>query len=257
MVIGFIIPIAIIALIFTFRDQIKAFADDLGKEKSPEEVETQRATDERGALENTKRFILGEGTVDRLNAQSEANAIAINKFIADANKNLESNLTGINTTLVNAQKQLETFAQESQQTIATNVTQFQKDVDKNVSGIGAGISDIGASIFQFGADTRLNLENIFGGQAKPKPVATTQAFSPSSSNQFTVTSFSPSGVLKPNPTLKPKIITKQGATVDQSFLTPVETLEGQGSKVDIDKAEAIVQTDRATSSRFGGSGSRR
>lgn len=257
MVIGFILPIAIIGLLLIFRDQIKAFADDFSKDKTEEEIETQKEQDERGALENTKRFILGEGTVDRLNAQSEANSIAINKFIADANKNLESNLTGINTSLVNAQQQLETFAQESQQTIVSNVNQFQKDVDTNISGIGAGLEDIRSGIFQFGKDTRTNLENIFGGQAKPKPVAktisTTQPFSinPAIGN---ITNFNPDGTRKRttiNDIGKFKIITKEGSPVTTPTFTSVETLEGQGSKVDIDKAEMVVQTDRATSSRTG------
>jgi len=220
MVLPIIIGIAVIGLIVLFRDQIKAFADQSTKEKTTEEVERQKTIDERGAVQNTQAFLLGEKGLADLQATSEANKILIQKFISDANINLQSNITGVSNTLVEAEKNLTKFATESQETIVSNVNQFQKDVDKNISGIRE-------SIFQFGVDTRTNLENIFGGQKMPKAIATT---------------------VNPTPTLT----TKQGTTIpDLSFLTPVETLEGQGSKVEQEEAELVVKSDRFTSSRFG------
>jgi len=220
MVLPIIIGIAVIALLFTFRDQIKAFADQSLKEPTTEEVEQQTKIDERGAVQNTQAFLLGEKGLADLQASSEANKIAIAKFISDAQKNIDIGVMGVSQTLVQAEKNLSTFAKESQETIVSSVSQFQKDVDKNISGIGA-------SIFQFGVDTRTNLENIFGGQTMPKAIATT---------------------VSPTPILT----TKQGTAIpDLSFLTPVETLEGQGSKVDQEKAELVVKSDRFTSSRFG------
>jgi len=222
MVLGIIVIVALIGLALTFRNEIKdAFADF---RKEPTEQEVERT--ERGAVENTQAFILGEEGLANLKEQSAQNKIAIDKFISEAQANLTSNITGVSETLVQAQKNLETFAQESQANIVKTVDDSSKAFQTSISGIGENIN-------KFFADTSLNIQNIFGGQAVPKAVATTIPTSP-------------------------VLTTKQGTPViDLSFLTSVETLEGQGSKVETEEAEMIVQTDRVTSSRFGGSGSLR
>ena len=214
MVLPIIIGIAVIGLLITFREQIKAFADRSLKEKTPEEVEKQDRIDDRGAFANTQAFLLGEKGLADITAQSEANKLLIEKFITDSQKNIDQALTGVNESLVNAQKNLQTFADESKATIVTNVTQFQKDVDTNISGIGEGIT-------KFFEDSRLNLENIFGGQTTPKAVAT---------------SISP----------VQKITTKSGGTIDLSFIQSVEPISGQGSKITEEELEVKAITSRTS-----------
>jgi len=205
MVLALIPIIAIGALLVIFQEQIRNFLDDLRKPKTESEI----AQDERGAIENTKRFIFGEGTVDELNKQSEANKIAIDKFITQAQQNLQSNITGVNQTLVEAQQNLATFAEQSKQNITKNVNQFQIDVNKNVSGIGESFS-------QFVEDSRLNLTNIFGGQAKPKAIPT-----PAGSIQpLNLTQFAQQAQLPSLP--KPQITSRRGSIttakpVNQTF----------------------------------------
>lgn len=220
MVLPIIIGIAVIGLLFTFRDQIKAFADNINKEKTPQEVEKQTEIDERGAFANTQAFILGEKGLKDLQDQSEANKLLINKFITDAQANLAQIPTGVSNTLVEAQKNLQTFADESKATIVTNVTQFQKDVDKNISGIGE-------SVTKFFSDSALNIENFFGGQATPKAIAT---------------SISPTQ----------KLTTKSGGTIDLSFIQSVEPISGQGSKIEEEELEvkAIISRTEGRATRF-------
>jgi len=247
MVLPIIIGIAVIALLFTFKDQIKAFADRSLKEETVEEKEKQETIDERGAFANTQAFLLGEKGLADLQAQSEANKLLINKFITDSQMNIDQALTGVNETLVEAQKNLANFAQESKTTIVSNVNQFQKDVNKNVSGFGEGIA-------KFFEDSRINLENIFGGQAKPKPVATvfptTQPFSvnPSIAN---ITNFSPTGVkigtapINPIFTL-PKPITATTQTKEGKNIT-VELTEGAIPEKELEKKVITSRTSgRAT-----------
>ena len=219
MVLPIIIGIAVIALVVLFRDQIKAFADQSLKEKTPEEVEKQTKIDERGAFQNTQAFLLGEKGLADLTAQSEANKLLIEKFLSDSQMNIDQALTGVNETLVEAQKNLANFADESKATIVTNVTQFQKDVDKNIMGIGSGLEGIKSGIFQFGVDTRINLQNLFGGQATPKAIAT---------------SITPTQ----------KITTKSGGTIDLSFIQGVEPISGQGSKIEEEELEVKAITSR-------------
>jgi len=257
MVLPIIIGLALLALLFTFRDEIKAFAEGLGKPQTEEEI----AQDERGAIENTKRFIFGEGTIDELNRQSEQNKIAIDKFILDAQQNLQSNITGVNTTLIEAQKNLSTFAEQSKQTIQTNVNQFQIDVNKNVSGIGESFS-------QFIEDSRLNLTNIFGGQAKPKAIPT-----PAGSIQpLNLTQFAQQAQLPSLP--KPQITSRRGSittaqpvnqtfTVTKPVVTTIQTKTGTQFNVELTegavpekKLEVLsVQSRRAGLRSRGGFGS--
>ena len=220
MVLPIIIGIAVIALLFTFRDQIKAFADDLQKEKTTEEVAQEKVITERGAVANTQAFILGEKGLADLQATSEANKLLIEKFLTESQMNIDQALTGVNTSLVQAQKDLAKFAEESKTTIVTNVTQFQKDVDKNVLGIQEGID-------KFFSDSALNIQNFFGGQATPKAIAT---------------SISPTQ----------KITTKSGGTIDLSFLQGVEPISGQGSKIEEEELEVKAITSRTSgrSTRF-------
>jgi len=220
MVLPIIIGVAVIALVVLFRDQIKAFADKSLKEETVEEKEKQDKIDDRGAFANTQAFLLGEKGLAEITAQSEANKLLIDKFLADSQMNIDQALTGINTSLVQAQKDLSNFADQSKTTIVSNVNQFKKDVDKNVSGIGSGLDDIKQGIFQFGVDTRLNLEKIFGGQVTPKAIATTV-------------------------TQTPPITTKKGTPViDLSFLQGVEPISGQGSKVTEEELEVKAITSR-------------
>jgi len=240
MVLPIIIGIAVIGLLITFREQIKAFADRSLQEKTPEEVEKQTVIDERGAFANTQAFILGEKGLKDLQDQSEANKLLINKFITDAQANLAQIPTGVSNTLVEAQKNLQTFADESKATIVSNVNQFQQDVNKNISGIGEGIG-------KFFEDSRINLENIFGGQAKPKPVATVQPFSinPTFGN---ITNFSPTGVRIGNAPINPiftlpKPITATTQTKQGKNIT-VELSEGSVPEKEL---EVKVIQSRATS----------
>jgi len=219
MVLPIIIGIAVIALVVLFRDQIKAFADRSLKEKTPEEVQRETVITERGAFQNTQAFLLGEKGLADLTAQSEANKLLIEKFLSDSQMNIDQALTGVNETLVEAQKNLANFADESKATIVTNVTQFQKDVDKNIMGIGSGLEGIKSGIFQFGVDTRINLQNLFGGQATPKAIAT---------------SITPTQ----------KITTKSGGTIDLSFIQGVEPISGQGSKIEEEELEVKAITSR-------------
>jgi len=260
MVVGIIVIVALIGLVFTFQSQIKDAFADFRKPKTEQEVERM----ERGAVENTQAFILGEEGLANLKATSEANKIAIDKFISDSQRNIDLGIQGVNQTLVDSQKNLQKFAEESTETIAKNVNQFQKDVATNVSGIGEAIGQfgadvqtnvgiIGAGVSQFGADVQLNLQNIFGGQAKPKPVAVkiptgVQAFSPI--RPFTATQFTPSGVrisgIGTTPTPFPKI---------QPILDQIKSKEGV-----VLPPKDIVEPDlemEAIKSRFTGIGSRR
>ena len=240
-----LIAIGVIAVaLFTFRDQIKNALDDLRKPKTEQEV----VREERGAIENTQAFILGEQGLADLKATSEANKIAIDKFFKDAQTNLQSNITGVNETLVQSQQNLEKFAQESQATIVSNVNQFQKDVATNVSGIGEGLG-------KFFEESRLNLENIFGGQAKPKPVSisipTTQPFSisPTFGN---ITNFSPTGKrIGTSPNLLGEVI-KTASERQQDLITK------EGKPIENIKAVTRPVLEReAIKNRFSGAGSRR
>jgi len=212
----------IVVALFTFQNEIKGFVSDIRKPKSEEQIER----DERGAVENTQAFILGEKGLADLKQTSEENRVAINKFISDSQKNIDLGIQGVNTTLVEAQQNLEKFAQDSQANIVKTVDDSSKAFNQSISGVGEGFS-------KFFQESALNIQNFFGGQTMPKAIATSV-------------------------TQNPPITTKQGTpVVDLSFLTPTDTLEGQGSKVETQEAEMVVQTDRTTSSRFGGSGSRR
>jgi len=219
MVLPIIIGIAVIALLFTFRDQIKAFADNINKESTPEEVEQEKIVTERGAIKNTQAFILGEKGLADLDKQSEANRILIDKFLTDSQMNIDQAVSGVNETLVQAQQNLERFATESQATITKNVNQFQKDVDTNISGIGSNVT-------KFFSEASLNLSNFFGGQATPKAVAT---------------SISP----------KPALTTKQGSPIpDLSFLTPNTSFDTEIPE-EVMEAKSISSRRTTVSGRFG------
>jgi len=60
MVFAIIAIIGVIGLLILFKDQIKAFADDLQKEPTEEEQDRQTEIDERGAITNTGTFLFGE-----------------------------------------------------------------------------------------------------------------------------------------------------------------------------------------------------
>ncbi len=213
-----LIPIAVVGvLIFTFQEQIRNFFDDLRKPKSEEQIER----DERGAIENTQAFILGEKGLADLKADSEANKIAINQFIKDSQTNIDLGLQGVNTTLVTAQQNLEKFAKESQATIVNTVDDSSKAFNESLSGAGEGIT-------KFFNESALNIQNFFGGQTMPKAIATT---------------------INPSP----PITTKSGTPViDTAFLTSVEPISGQGSKI----TEPVLEKE-SIESRFSGSGSLR
>ena len=211
MVLPIIIGIAVIGLIITFRDQIKTFVNDLQKESTPAEVDRQQVIDERGALANTRAFIFGEGIFK----EAEENKIKVDQFIKDAQTNIDLGLQGVNTSLVEAQQNLEKFAQESQANIVKTVDDSSKAFNESLSGAQDNIT-------KFFSDSALNIQNFFGGQSMPKAIATTI------------------------PT-NPPLTTKSGTPViDLSFLTSVEPISGQGSKVTEEELEVKAISSRAT-----------
>jgi len=192
MVFALIIFVALIATAFTFRGEIKGFVADLRKESTPQEVERQ----ERGAVQNTQAFILGEKGLADLQKTSEENKLLINKFIRDSQTQIDQAIVGVNTTLADAQKNLESFAQQSQE----NIVKAQDEVS-------TAFTQAGTSVTEFFGAIPTNIQSFFGGQTAPKAIATSIPQSPDIE--------------------KPK-----GGGIDLSFLSSVETLEGQGSKLE-------------------------
>lgn len=148
MVLPILLAIAFIGLLFTFRNEISAFAQDL--RKSPEEEAQQKIIDERGGLVNTSAFIFGEeGRVQINTAIDETIQTAqtnVAQFIKDAQTNIDLGIAGVNTTLAEAQKNLEQFAKDAQ----TNIVESSNSVFEDIT----------------------NFFGSFGGQQDLKPIAT-------------------------------------------------------------------------------------
>jgi len=224
MVLPLIIGIALIGILFTFRNEIKAFAQDFREDKTEEELLTQQTRDERGALANTTAFFLGEQGLLDLQAQEEKRIATnqsivtaltetipanVDQFIKDAQLNIDNSIAGVNATLAEAQKNLEQFAQEAQANIVESKDNLFNDIT--------------------------NFFGSFGGQQDVKPIAT-------------------------NVVDAPKIMTQDGKTFDLSFLTSVEELEENsgftGAQI-VTTNDPIVDSTSSTSSRFSGTGSLR
>ncbi len=226
MVLPLIIGIALIGILFTFRNEIKAFAQDFRQEKTADELLEQQTIDERGALANTTAFFLGEqGLLDLQKA--EADRIATNQsivtaltetipanvdqFIKDAQLNIDNSIAGVNATLAEAQKNLEQFAQEAQ----TNIVESSNSLFEDIT----------------------NFFGSFGGQQDVKPIAT-------------------------NVVDDPKIMTQDGKTFDLSFLTSAEDLEANkltsftGNQL-VTTNDPIVDSTSSAGDRFSGTGSLR
>jgi len=210
MVLGIIVIVALIATAFTFRNELKGFAQDLRKEKTPE----QEARDERGAVQNTQAFILGEKGLADLQAESELNRMKIDQFIKGSQTQIDQIVTGVNTSLAESQKQLQNFADQSQQNIINSQKQISDALDVTKSAFGTASNEI---ITGFGVAGN-QIVSFFGGQQEPKEVQT----------QVQQT---------------PKItITPKGSEVDSPRAISVELFEGGAQDLLEEEAEKTRQT---------------
>ncbi len=239
MVLPLVITVGLVAVVLLFRNQIKGFADDLrSKANDPATIERQKKIDERGALENTQAFFLGEQGLKDLKESEAQREAKFNQFLADSQKNISSIATGVNTNLVTAQQNLEKFAQESQKNIATSIDETTKNID---TGIKATQTAIDTSIrnTQTAIDTSVKgtfdffgniFKNPFGGQSTPKEVITNP----------------------PTSTATPKITTspKGSIGIDLSFLTPDTSLKPSGGTGEI-SLDQIAEIQRAGRRTFG------
>jgi len=233
MVLPLIIAGGLVVVVLMFRDQIKNFADDLrSKSNDPENIERQKVIDQRGALENTQAFILGEQGLKDLKEQSAQNKQAITNFITESQTQLNQAVTGVNTTLAQSQKQLEEFASQSQQNIAKSINETGKTID---TGIKATQTAIDTSI----KETQTNIDssikgtqdffgnlfnNAFGGQSSPKAVVTE----------------TPKSVVPPNITQSPK----GSIGIDLSFLTPNTSFSKQETTKTPEKEIEVMATNQ-------------
>jgi len=251
MVLPLIIAGGLVVIVIMFRDQIKGFADDLRtKSNDPVAIEKQTKIDERGAVENTQAFFLGEQGLEDLKTRTKENEARVNQFLKDSQANLntisagaklkiDESIGAVNTTLVQSQQQLETFAKQSQDNIANSINETQKNIDTSIKGtqeaIDTSIKNTQTSIdttFKGAQDFFGNIFNTsFGGQKPTKPVV----------KQIPLQNFP-----KPeNVTISPR-----GTGIDLSFLTPSTSFKPVERK-EVLTLEQVAQADRGTRTRFG------
>jgi len=212
-----LIGIGIIALAFFFRNELGAFFKGFQQQQAfaDDPVEFTQSTAGK-AIEST----FGSQALKNLTSNLTFDTSIAEKQFADLSTKVSTGIiqpisVGVNTSLVEAQQNLESFAKASQEGIA----KAQTDVSKT-------FQQAGESITSFFGEATTNFQSFFGGQSTPKVIATTI------------------NVSQQQEPIKDPI---RGGGIDLSFLTSVETLEGQGSKLE----EEVEQ------SRFSGSGSRR
>jgi hypothetical protein len=232
MVLPLIITGGLIVVVLLFKDQIKNFADDLrDKSKDPANIEKQKKIDERGAIENTQAFILGEQGLKDLKERTAQNEAKVNQFLTDAQTNLNLAVTGVNTSLVQSQQNLENFAKQAQENIAKSINETGENIDTGIkatqTAIDTSIKETQTSIdstFKGAQDFFGNLfNNPFGGQSASKVVVTE----------------TPKSVVPPKITTSPK----GSIGIDLSFLTPNTSL-----KSDIEPKE-VTMTQKASNQR--------
>jgi len=225
MVLAPIIGIGLLALAFFFRNELGAFIKGFQAQQAFGEDPVGFTTSSAGSFieetfgEQALKNLTSNLTLDPSIAQKQ-----LEDLLAQGEKNLASNITGIQTkvidpivaganqTLVDVQKNLEQFAKDSQQ----NITNAQNLIDTTFEKAGTDITNFFSPITDF--------FNSFGGQSQTKEITKT---------------------IDVNQTQEIK--TQQGGTIDLSFLTPVESIEGQGSLLEME----------AEKDRFGGTGSLR
>lgn len=211
MVLAPLIAVGVLALAFFFRNELGSFLKGFQTQQAFADDPVGFTQSSAGkAIEST----FGTQALANLTSNLTFDTSIAEKQLADLQAKIESTIiqpiaVGVNTSLLDAQKNLEQFAKDSQKNITTAIETTQKE-----------FGQAGESITTFFADASTNIQSFFGGQAIPKVIATT---------------------VDPKPT-----ITKP-AGIDLSFLTSVETLEGQGSKLE----------EEAQKSRFSGTGSLR
>jgi hypothetical protein len=233
MVLPLIITGGLIVVVLLFKDQIKGFADDLrSKANDPENIEKQKKIDERGALENTQAFFLGEQGLKDLKTRTEQNEARVNQFIKDSQTNLDSIVTGVNTSLVASQQNLEKFAEKSQQNIAKSINETGEKID---TGIKATQTAIDTSI----KETQTNIDSTFKGAQDFFGNLFNNPFGGQSGSKTVVTQ-TPKSTTPPPVTVSPK----SGSGIDLSFLTPNTSFSV--NKTPEKEIEATTNSTRAT-----------
>jgi len=185
MVLPILLGLGFVALLFTFRNQISGFINDLKAGKTEEQIAQTALVETRGAIPNTIAFLTGEQGLNDFNEFDKALDAAFLKGVTDIQNNFDKTVVGVNQTLADAQANLENFAKDAQ----TNIQDAVDSAIKNTSDFFAG----------------------FGGQSEPKPVITTVEPNPviqtQSGQTFDLSFLTPVDVLEQNKILGTQTVT--------------------------------------------------
>lgn len=253
MVLPLLIAGGLVIIVIMFKDQIKGFADDLRRDSNdPENIAKQKKIDERGALENTQAFFLGEQGLQDLKDRTAQNEAKVNQFLLDSQANLntisagaklkiDESIGAVNTSLVQSQQQLEKFANEAQVNIAKSIDETGKNIDTQIkatqTAIDTSIKETQTSIdttFKGAQDFFGNLfNNPFGGQKPTKQVV----------KQIPLQNF-------PQRPQTEVTVSPKGTGIDLSFLTPNTSFTPVARK-EVLTLEQVASNDRGSRTRFG------